>query len=145
MVRAGSARSTAVTERSKVKSSAERKRETPTPQPPRSPICRTTSSQASLGLRRLLCFTNKSSRRFVPLRFLSASDHACFVCSVVNALASTHCATNRLRINPLSTLVLFLIVERSGLDCIRPNHFVCSEGSVFDARHFIASLSASRT
>ncbi len=68
---------------------------------------RTTSSRASLGLRRLFCFTNKSSLRFVsplllsaiqstPLRYRGRSrvprayhDHACFVCSVVNALATS--------------------------------------------------------
>ena len=47
------------------------------------------SPQASLGLRRLFCFTNKSSLRFVPLRLLSAKGPARLVCSLVNALTTT--------------------------------------------------------
>ena len=50
-----------------------------------------TSSQASPGLRRLFCFTNKSSLRFVPLRLLSAKGHARFACSLASALTTALC------------------------------------------------------
>ncbi len=68
-----------------------------------------TSSQASLGLRRLFCFTSKSSLRFVPLRLLSAihaaslcysgrsrasrayHGHARFACSLASALTTARC------------------------------------------------------
>ena len=50
-----------------------------------------TSPQASLGLRRLFCFTDKPPRRLVPLRLLSAKGHARFACSLVNALTTALC------------------------------------------------------
>ncbi len=56
-----------------------------------------TSPQASLGLRRLFCFTNKPPRRLVPLRLLSAKGHARILCSVVNALTTKISRTNLLR------------------------------------------------
>jgi len=42
-------------------------------------------------LRRLFCFTNKSSLRFVPLRLLSAKGHARFACSLASALTTARC------------------------------------------------------
>ncbi len=56
-----------------------------------SPSAPATSPQASLGLRRLFCCTNKSPLRFVSLRLLTAKGHARFAYSLASALITAHC------------------------------------------------------